>query len=82
MHGSRRYQPVPETNAAPTDESPETSVDLPWIGRIGISNGATYGRDPNTGANLKPFGEAYENSSIVSHGLAMPGQVDLGNMHP
>ncbi|GBQ86486.1 hypothetical protein [Asaia krungthepensis] len=72
----------PATDTPGTVVKPfDSSMTLPWLGKISISNGETPGRDPNTGASLKPFGEAYENSSPVSHGLAALGQVGFRS-HP
>ncbi|MDL2172525.1 MULTISPECIES: hypothetical protein [Asaia] len=82
VHGFRRYQMAPEIDVTPPEDTSRTNVTLPWIGKVEVSNGESYGRDPNTGTNLKPFGEAYENSSIVGRGLAAPGQVGVGNMNP
>lgn len=82
VHGLRGYQMAPQSDITPPEDVSRANVNLPWIGKLEVSNGESYGRDPNTGTNLKPFGEAYESSSIVGHGLAAPGQVSVGNMNP
>ncbi|RUT26028.1 hypothetical protein C0V97_08170 [Asaia sp. W19] len=76
VHGRSGWTPapLPSERTAP-ERDPSAHLMLPYVGTIDISTGDSEGHDPNTDTSLKPFGEAYENSSPVSHGLALPGQL-------
>ncbi|MFC0502668.1 hypothetical protein [Asaia krungthepensis] len=74
--GSVQWEPapLPRAMAAPPIRRTTAGKAVDFVKQFLPIGEGTSGHDPVTGAAIGAFGPAYQNASLVGHGLAPPGE--------